>query len=91
MRLRWTPAAAGDLEAIADYLAENLPGFLQTTIREIYSAISTLRSMPHRGRIGREEGTRELVIARLPYIVVYRLKGDSVEVLHIYHGARQRS
>ncbi len=46
--------------------------------------------MPYRGRIGREEGTRELVIARLPYIVIYRIKGEAVEILHIYHGARQR-
>jgi toxin ParE1/3/4 len=90
MRLRWTPAAADDLEAIAVYLARHFPSFTQTTIREIYETIATLRSMPHRGRIGREEGTRELVIARLPYIVVYRTKGDAVEILHIHHGARKR-
>ena len=90
MRLRWTPAAADDLEAIADYLALYFLSFRQTTIREIYETIATLRSLPHRGRAGREEGTRELVIAHLPYIVVYRLKGDAVEILHIYHGAQDR-
>jgi addiction module RelE/StbE family toxin len=90
MRLRWTPAAADDLEAIGDYLARHLPTFAQSTILEIYQAILTLRSTPYRGRAGREEGTRELVLPRLPYIVVYRVRENDVEILHIYHGAQHR-
>jgi len=39
MRIRWTPAAADDLEAIADYLTKHFPSFTQTTIREIYETI----------------------------------------------------
>jgi toxin ParE1/3/4 len=91
MRLRWTPAAADDLQAIADYLDQHFPSFRQSTMREIYETIATLRTLPQRGRIGREEGTRELVIARLPYIVVYRIKGDAMEILRIYHGAQDRA
>ena len=41
MRLRWTPAAADDLESIRDYLAEHLPPFAQSTIQEIYQTILT--------------------------------------------------
>ena len=70
MRLRWTPAAADDLESIGDYLAQHLPSFAQSTILEIYQTVLTLRSIPYRGRAGREEGTRELVLPRMPYIVV---------------------
>ena len=69
MRLRWTSVAADDLESIRDYLALHLPSFTQSTILEIYQAILTLRSTPFRGRAGREEGTHELVLPRLPYIV----------------------
>jgi plasmid stabilization system protein ParE len=90
MRLRWTPAAADDLESISDYLALHLPSFAQSTILEIYQIILTLRSAPYRGRPGREEGTREQVLPRLPYIVVYRVKDNDVEILHIYHGAQHR-
>jgi plasmid stabilization system protein ParE len=46
--------------------------------------------MPNRGRPGREDKTRELITAPLPYIVVYRVKSDSVEILHIHHGAQNR-
>jgi toxin ParE1/3/4 len=90
MRLRWTPAAANDLESIRDYLVLHLPSFTQSTIIEIYQAILALRSTPFRGRAGREEGTRELVLPRLPYVVVYRVKENDVEILHIYHGAQHR-
>jgi len=54
MRLRWTPAAADELEAIADYLVQHLPAFAQSTIHEIYQAILGLRSNSLRGREGRE-------------------------------------
>jgi toxin ParE1/3/4 len=90
MRLRWTPAAADDLESIEDYLAQHLPTFAKSTILEIYQVVLTLRSTPYRGRSGRVEGTRELVLPRLPYIVVYRIKENDVEILHIYHGAQHR-
>ena len=90
MRLRWTPAAADDLESIGEYLAGHLPSFAQSTILEIYQTILTLRSTPYRGRAGREEGTRELVLPRLPYVVVYRVKENDVEIVHIYHGAQHR-
>lgn len=90
MRLRWTPASADDLDAIGDYLGKHLPSFAQSTIHEIYQAILALRSTPYRGRAGREEGTRELVLPRLPYIVVYRVKENDVEILHIFHCAQRR-
>jgi addiction module RelE/StbE family toxin len=90
MRLRWTPAAADDLESIKDYLTQHLPSFAQSTILEIYQTILSLRSTPYRGRAGREEGTRELVLPRLPYIVVYRVKDNDVEILYIYHVAQNR-
>ncbi|HMD31970.1 MAG TPA: type II toxin-antitoxin system RelE/ParE family toxin [Candidatus Acidoferrales bacterium] len=90
MRIRWTLAAAADLEHIKGYLDEHLPHLAQSTILELYETIRSLKTLPLRGHPGREEGTRELVFARLPYIAVYRVKNETVEVLHIYHGAQQR-
>ena len=90
MRIRWTPAAADDLEHIKDYLEKWHPRFAETTIVKLYETIRSLKSSPHRGRVGREEGTRELVFAPLPYIAVYRVKEHAIEVLHIYHGAQER-
>lgn len=41
------------------------------------------------GRPGRVPGTRELVIANTPFLVPYRVKGDTVIVLRVFHGARR--
>ncbi len=90
MRIRWTLAAASDLEHIKDYLSEHSPQFAEPTVLELYETIRSLKASPHRGRVGREEGTRELVFTRLPYIVAYRVKEQTVEVLHIFHSAQNR-
>ncbi len=90
MRILWTLAAADDLKNIADYLKEHHPGYAQATVRELYETIRSLKSFPHPGRPGREESTRELVLGRLPYIAVYRVKNDGIEVLRIWHGAQNR-
>jgi plasmid stabilization system protein ParE len=47
-----------------------------------------LEMFPGRGRIGRVEGTRELVFAPLPCIAVYRVTEEAVEILRIYHSAQ---
>lgn len=90
MRIRWTPAAAADLEHIKDYLKEHYPHLAQSTATQLYEAIRSLKASPHRGRKGREEGTRELVFTRLPYIAVYRVREQDIQILHIYHGAQDR-
>ncbi len=91
MRIRWTPASAADLEHLSNYLKEHHQHYWQPTIRKVYAAVQSLKEWPHRGRVGREEGTRELLFPPLPYVVVYRVKQDSIEILRIYHGAQDRT
>jgi toxin ParE1/3/4 len=54
----------------------------------LYQGCDDLRNFPRRGRSGRIEGTRELVFPGLPYILVYQIKDQIVEVIRIYHGAQ---
>jgi toxin ParE1/3/4 len=88
MQLRWTTAASDDLEGIAVYLFEKSPRNAPEIIRKIYEAPSSLKSYPNLGRPGKKEGTRELVLAPLPYIVVYQIMGDAMYILRILHGAQ---
>jgi toxin ParE1/3/4 len=90
MRIRWTPAAAADLDRISDYLKEQHPHYRQPTLQKLYETIRSLKRHPQLGRPGREEGTRELLFPPLPYVAVYRVKAETVEVLRIYHGAQER-
>lgn len=66
MQLRWTDEAAHDLERIADYLLEHAPDRAQDLIQRVYDAPTSLLTFPNRGRPGKREGTRELVLAPLP-------------------------
>lgn len=75
MNIRWTPAAVDDLRHISAYLKDHHPHHQQPTVRKLYEAIVSLKDWPRRGRSGREDGTRELLFAPLPYIAVYRLTG----------------
>lgn len=84
-RIRWAPAAAHDLELVAAYLRENHPHFLQSTIEKLYRAANSLKQFPNRGRRGKLEGTRELVLAPLPYVVVYSVEQQLVNILRIMH------
>jgi toxin ParE1/3/4 len=85
MRIRWTPAAAADLEAIHEYLKQHEPQWARPTVIELRQGIRKLMKFPHIGRPGRKPGTRELLHNRLPHIVSYRIVDEVVEILHIYH------
>lgn len=91
MRIRWTPAAAADLQQISDYLKEHHPNYRQKTMRMLYETIRSLKDSPHRGRPGRAAGTREVLFLPMPYIAVYRVREQSIEILRIWHSAQNRS
>jgi hypothetical protein len=46
--------------------------------------------MPHRGRVGWKAGTRELVLAPLPYIIVYGVEPEMVHIFRILHATKDR-
>jgi len=88
MEIRWSPQAAEDLERIAQRIHKDNPAAAREVAGTLYKGITELKTFPNRGRAGRIEGTRELVFPSLPYIVVYRLKDQAVEIARIYHAAQ---
>ncbi len=90
MRLRWTAPAAQDLYGITEYIRRNNPAAARDVAKTIYDGCESLVTSPHRGRKGKQAGTRELVFSPLPYIAAYRVVEDVVEILHIWHGAQDR-
>lgn len=89
MQVRWLETALADLEAIQDYLLERNPLAARRMVGDLRHAAQGLIEQPYRGRPGRWPGTRELVVAGTPYLIPYRLRGDTIEVLRVFHGARQ--
>ncbi len=88
-RIKWLGSALIDVGELADVIASNNPEAAARVILRIRAVISTLSEMPDAGRLGRVEGTRELVISGTPYVAVYRLRDKIVEILAVRHGARE--
>lgn len=90
MTIRWTHPAVADLTHICDYTEAHFGADAASrTSAAVFVAVDSLRNMPKQGRLGRKPGTRELVLSNLPFLVVYRVVGDAVEVVRILHGAQQ--
>jgi len=90
MQVRWTQAALHDFKTISHRVEQerNL-ATANRACRLIYDAVQMLRRHPQSGRPGKEDGTRELVIPKSPYIVVYRVaESEAVQILRIWHGAQ---
>ncbi len=88
LRLEWTTPAIDALEAAQSYYHELNPVAARMLARRIFEAAQRLRQNPQIGRAGLREGTREWVIARTPYLLVYRVTPQTVEILHVWHGAQ---
>lgn len=89
MKLRWTTPALRDLEAIGDYIARDNPAAADRVVTRILDQAELIAAHPHAGRTGRVPGTREAVISDTPFILPYRVREEAVEVLAVFHGARQ--
>jgi len=87
MKVIWSEIALADLDAIFDYIAaDNLDAAVKVD-HLIETSVGGLAQFPEKGRLGRVDETRELVIAAVPYLAVYRLEDGVVRVLRILHGA----
>ncbi len=89
MRIRWTTQALGDLEAIGDHTARDSPTAAAELVTQIFDQVDLLAVHPHMGRPGRVPETRELVVTGSRFIAPYRVRGDELEILAIFHGARR--
>jgi toxin ParE1/3/4 len=89
MNIVWSPEAIQDLISLRAYIAESPAGARRIVSRILHDVENLLPDNPHIGRPGRVPGTRELVIPRTPYIMPYRMQGESIQILRVYHGARR--
>ena len=87
--VRWTPQAADDLEAITAFIAADSPHYASLFAIDVLSAVERLQTFPRSGRVVPEvhaPDIREIVLGN--YRIVYRIRGDAVEILAVWHGSR---
>jgi addiction module RelE/StbE family toxin len=90
VKLRWLRSAAASLRLHVSFIATENPRAAAAVRHRIRSAVLRLAEFPESGRPGQVAGTRELVVPGLPYLVVYRVGKESVEVLRVFHTSQER-
>jgi len=88
-RLIWSPQSVDDLEAICEYIAKDSPEYARIVAGRIWDVVESIPLQPRAGRVVPEYGLdelRERIVGN--YRLIYRLVGEDVQVVTIFHGAR---
>lgn len=89
MRIQSSSLAADDLERICGRIERDDPDAARRVARTVYDGCASLKNFPNRGRASvRMAGRRELVSPPLPYVVVYQVKQETLQISRIFHGAQ---
>ena len=92
MKLVFDDPALADLEGIYNWIAKDNPKAAFAVVERLFESVEHLATFPHMGHAGRDEGTFEWVVPRLPYIVVDEIhrERDEIIVVAVVHGAQDR-
>jgi len=89
MRVRWLRTALRNLDAEAFFIAADEAAAARLVVERVLEAVAQLAEQPGLGRPGRVPGTRELIVSKTRYLVPYRVRGDAVEILRVFHTSRR--
>ena len=90
MKVVWTEKALRDLDEIAEWIAQDNPAAAVRFAAELLARGNSLNRLSKRGRIVSDFGdaeTRELL--HRDYRIVYRIENKTVEILTVFHGAKE--
>ena len=89
MKPIWSARARRDLRELLAHIAKDSDQNADLVNARILKSVETLESMPNAGRPGRVSGTRERVVGRTSYILVYRIDSEQVHILRVLRGTRK--
>jgi len=92
VKLVFDDLALADLEGIYNWIAKDNAKAALAVVERLFASVEHLATFPLMGHTGRDEGTFEWVVPKLPYIVVYEIHSDRDEVIvvAVVHGAQER-
>ena len=89
MKVHYREAALADLAQISGYLEKRSPSGAVNVFRAIRSAIDVIAEAPLAARQSSDPAIRVKIVERYGYKIFYTPGTDTVEILHIRHGARR--
>ena len=93
-KIRYLSTAENDLDDIFTYILKDKPSAAASLLKNFDSSISQLAFSPELGTVPKDErlkklGYRILVVGK--YFVLYVVKGKTVQIRRVIHGARRYS
>ena len=89
MRAKWLHQALHNLDEEAAYIAIEDAAAASLVVERVLASVAHLADQPGLGRPGRVPGTRELIVHKTRYVVPYRVRGRTVEILRVFHSSRR--
>jgi len=89
MRIVYYSGALKDLQTIHSYIARDNAKAADEVVARIRKSVRLLERVPHMGRPGRR-GVRFVSVPGLPYVVIHRIRQDTVAIVAVFHTARNR-
>lgn len=91
MKLVYSPRALADLGEIAGYYAIHAsPSKAQSIERRFVAVIERICRVPDAApRISQRSQVRVAAVVRHPFRIFYRVRGDTIDILHIRHTSRR--
>lgn len=89
MKVEWLPRARTNLRDQLVYVGQRNPPAANALADAVRAATAQVANFPHSGRTGRLPGTRELVVAGTPLILVYRVDQQAAVIVRVLHAARR--
>jgi len=81
--------ALRNLDDEATYAAVDDATAARVVVKRVLDAVAQLERQPGLGRPGRVPGTRELVAGNPRYTVPYRVRGETIQILRVFHTSRR--
>ena len=88
-QIRWLKTALKNFDDEVSYIASDDPAAARLVARRIVDAVALLATQPGMGRPGRVSGTRELLVNKTRYLIPYRVRHGTIEILRVFHAARR--
>ena len=86
MTVVWSPRAIGHLAELRGYPTRENPDAAARAAATLVNAVDRLAELPNLGRPGRASGTRELVAPGTRYVIPYKVRGERLEIIAVFHG-----
>jgi plasmid stabilization system protein ParE len=88
VRLRISPLVPGDLEEIAEYIAQDSPRHSVRMLRILHAKMKEIAKQPEIYRLRPEIGADARLATLGHYVILFRIRQNAVRIERVVHGSR---